>query len=213
MKTLLLSALISSAIGLSLQAKAPETEKAPNCEVGVAPGKYSDHSIYRLDSDWMTDAGKTMKLESLRGKPMVLALFFTHCEHSCPAITKDMKAMQAALSRGTSAKVNFVLVSIDPDRDNTEALTGFRTQYKLTGDRWTLLSGKAGAVKDLSERVGFKYYPGSKTQFAHSLLITVLNADGEIVHQQVGIGADRKGAIATLEKLAAQKAKPAPGKR
>ncbi len=205
MKPYLLYALLAATLSVTAPGQARFSGKEPNCEVGVVPAKYSDHSIFQIDATWVNDGGKTVKLESLRGRPMVLAFFFTNCEHSCPAITKDMKAMQTALSGKASANVNFVLVSMDPDRDNTEALTQFRAKHKLTGNRWTLLGGKAGAVKELAERAGFQYYPGSKTQFAHSLLITVLNAEGEIVHQQAGIGVDRKGAIAAVEKLAKQK--------
>jgi hypothetical protein len=38
-------------------------------------------------------------------------------------------------------------------------------------------------------------------------MVTVLDGTGEIAHQQVGIGVDRQGAIATLEKLAGGKSR------
>ena len=82
---------------------AAEKEKAapgkdPTCEAGMPPAKYSEKSIYRLDSTWNTDAGRNIRLDSLRGRPVVMVLFFTNCEHSCPFIVRDMKAMQSALS-------------------------------------------------------------------------------------------------------------------
>ena len=56
MKLLHLALTLSAAASL---VAAPEKRSpaplAPNCEVGLAPGKYSEKSIYRVTSDW-TDA-------------------------------------------------------------------------------------------------------------------------------------------------------------
>lgn len=179
------------------------TAKVPTCEVGLPPGKYSEKSIYRLNSKWTTDAGKEIRLDSLRGKPVVVALFFTNCQHSCPFIVRDMKSLRSALTPKASDKTQFVLVSIDPERDTPEALKAFRAKLRLPEDRWMLVNGTAESVKGLAEKLGFTYAPGSKTQFAHSLLVTVLDGNGEVAHQQAGLGVDRRGAIATLDKLAA----------
>lgn len=178
---------------------------APNCEIGLAPGKYSEKSIYRVTSDWMDADGKTVRLDSMRGRPVVLLMFFTNCQHSCPFLVNDLKAMQKALSAKASDRVNFVLVSIDPERDSAAALKEFGAKHQLTGERWTLLTGSHDAVRQLAEKLGFSYAPGSKTQFAHSLLVTIFDGNGEIAQQQAGIGADRKDAIKRLEKLASSK--------
>jgi protein SCO1/2 len=202
MKSLLLAlTLAATALLVAAPDKKPAIQTGPNCEVGLVPGKYSEKSIYQLTSDWTDADGKKVRLDSLRGRPVVLVLFFTNCQHSCPFIVNDLKAMQKALSGRASDRVQFVLVSIDPARDSAAALAEFRTKHKLTGERWTLLTGNPDSVRQVAEKIGFNYAPGSQTQFAHSLLVTVLDGKGEIAHQQAGIGADRKGAIATLEKL------------
>lgn len=206
MKLLHFALTISAAASL---VAAPEKRSpasiAPNCEVGLAPGKYSEKSIYRVTSDWTDADGKTVRLDSMRGRPVVLLLFFTNCQHSCPFLVNDLKAMQKALSAKASDRVNFVLVSIDPERDSAAALKEFRTKHKLTGERWTLLTGSHDAVRQLTEKVGFSFAPGSKTQFAHSLFVTIFDGNGEVAHQQVGIGVDRKDAVKKLEKLATAK--------
>jgi len=167
--------------------------------------KLPEKSIYRNSGDWSTDEGRTVRLDSLRGRPVVMALFFTNCQHSCPLIVNDMKAIQAALSRKAESKVEFVLASIDPDRDSVEALRAFRKKYKLNGERWALMRSDSKAVRQLADKLHFQYSAGSQTQFAHSLLVTVLDADGIIAHQQAGTGVYRRDAISTLEKLAASK--------
>lgn len=203
---LLLLSFATTIFAVEKKKQAPE--KDPTCDVGVKAGRFSEKSVFRLESTWTTDAGGTMKLDSLRGQPVVMALFFTNCEHSCPFIVKDMKGMQSGLSRKARAKTAFVLVSIDPERDSAEALKTFRAKYSLKGERWTLVEGSPASVRQLADAIGFVFSPGSKIQFAHSVMITVLNGAGEVAHQQVGIGVDRASALATIEKLASAKSQP-----
>ena len=49
---------------------------------GAAAAPLPDSSLYQLKSAWVTDAGARIRLESLRGKPRVMTLFFGHCESS-----------------------------------------------------------------------------------------------------------------------------------
>ena len=181
------------------------TTKSPASEVGVPPGKYPEKSIYRLSSTWVTDARKEIRLDSLRGKPVVMALIFTNCQHSCPFIVREMMSLQSALTKRASDKTQFLLVSIDPERDTPEVLRAFRAKHRIPAERWMLVTGATESVRQLAEKLSFSYAPGSKLQFAHSLLVTVLDDKGVIAHQQAGLGVDRRGAISTLEKLAKSK--------
>ena len=179
--------------------------KPPCCREGLPPAKYSEKSLYGLKSVWTSDVGREVKLEVLRGRPQVIALFFTNCEHSCPLIVADMKAIDKALPRSVRDKVDFLLVSIDPERDTPEVLRAFRAKHELPTERWTLLRGSTEATRELAGRVGFNYQPGSPTQYAHSLLISILNESGEIVFQQSGLGRGPKDAVEALVKPAQTK--------
>ncbi len=186
-------------------AKAPEP---PCCRTGLPPGKFSEKSLYKLDSTWTADVGKDVKFSALRGRPQVMALFFTSCAHSCPLIVKDMKAIEEALPASARSKVDFLLVSIDPERDTPVELRAFREKYGLSIRHWSLLRGGPKEVKKVADWMGFRYYPGSNLQYAHSLLITVLNPEGEIVFQQSGLGNIRDDALAAVLRMVAPTAKP-----
>ena len=181
--------------------------KPPCCREGLPPGKYSEKSLYQLDATWTSDVDRKVKLEVLRGRPQVIALFFTNCEHSCPLIVADMKAIDKALPGTVRGKVDFLLVSIDPERDTPEALRAFRAKHELPTERWTLLRGSPEATRELAAMVGFNYQPGSPTQYAHSLLISIANASGEIVFQQAGVGRPADDAVVALLRLAQAKRK------
>jgi len=181
--------------------------KPPCCREGLPPGKYSEQSLYRLGAKWTSDVGREVKLDVLRGRPQVIALFFTNCEHSCPLIVADLKAIDKALPRNVRGKVDFLLVSIDPERDTPEALRAFRAKHGLPTERWTLLRGSPEATRELATMIGFNYQPGSPTQYAHSLLISIVNESGEIVFQQVGVGRPADDAVAALLRLTSAKRK------
>ncbi len=192
----------------AVTAKAPaKIPEPPCCRVGLPPGKFSEKSLYSLDATWIADVGREVKLSALRGRPQVMALFFTSCEHSCPFIVKDLKAIENGLPAKVRDKVDFLLVSIDPGRDTPEALRAFRAKHGLAIEHWSLLRGQPEDVQKLADLVGFRYLPGSNLQYAHSLLISVLNPAGEIIFQQAGVGNPRDDALAAVLRLVAPKAK------
>lgn len=90
----------------------------PCCRVGLPPGKPSDKSVYKLGGKWVSDLGNEVTLDVSRGHPVVMAMVFTNCQHSCPTIVADMKAIESKLPAAVRAKTDFMLISIDPDRDS-----------------------------------------------------------------------------------------------
>ena len=200
MKTKLCVALGLALLGVAFGA-IKDAHVPPCCREGLPPLKPTDKSLYRLDMKWKSDLGHEVKLDVVRGHPVVLLMYFTSCQHSCPMMVADLKAIEAGLSPRARAKTDFVLVSIDPERDTIDALKAYREKQKLGTEHWMLLRGETPEVRRLAEAIGFQYVPGSKTQFAHSLLVTVLNARGEIVFQQAGVSVERREAVRAIEKL------------
>lgn len=203
-KTSLLFALLlaGAATGYGAEAAKPATTPTPPCcREGLPLGKYSETSLYTLNSVWTSDVARQVKLDVFRGYPQVLAMFFTNCQYSCPLIVADMKAIEKALPRAVRSKVDFLLVSIDPKRDTPEALHNYRIKHQLGTEHWSLLHGSPEAVKQLAEHIGFQYVPGSDRQYGHTLVITILDQNGEIVFQQPGVGAFPDAAVDTLVRL------------
>jgi len=173
----------------------------PATQPAVAlPGK----SIYQIDSTWTTDAGQPFKLAALRGRSQIMAMFFTSCENACPITVSDMKRIEAALPEALRERVGFALVSFDPDRDTAAALHAYRLRRGLDQARWTLLRGEPADVAELAARLGMKYKNGARGQFAHSNIITVLNPDGEIVRQQIGLNQNINEIVTMVQQIAAR---------
>ena len=180
-------------------------EKPPCCREIAATAPLTDQSLYQLESQWTSDVGREVKLGVLRGRPQIVTLFFTSCEYACPIIVGNMKAIEQALPEALRGKVDFLLVSFDVARDTPAVLQAYRTKEKLALARWTLLRGKEDDVRELAALLGINYQRDAKGQFSHSNIITVLNAEGEVAFQQVGLNKDAKETVAAIEKLLAGK--------
>jgi protein SCO1/2 len=101
-----------------------------------------------------------------------------------------MKRIEAALPKSVREHAGFTLVTIDTERDSPAALHSYRAAHKLPTDRWTLLHGTPDDTLELAALLGVKFKREATGQFAHSNLITILNEEGEIIHQLVGLNQD-----------------------
>lgn len=176
-------------------------ETVENTKVSAST-QLSGQSLYQLDSTWTNDFGATIKLASLRGRPQVVAMFFANCTYACPLLVYQMQQIEASLPEPLRKEVGFVLVSFDTERDTPAALHQYRVQHGLAGDRWTLLRGNPDDVLELANLLNVKFKKDAQGQFLHSNVLSLLNADGELVYQQVGLNPERQELVQRAETLA-----------
>ena len=178
---------------------AANTNLPPCCAKELAAtAPLSGRSLYQLESSWTNDAGATRRLADLRGRPQVVTMFFATCQLTCPVLLNDLKRLEAALPAALRTNVGFVLVSFDTERDTPEVLAGYRKIHELA-ERWTLLRGGPDDVLEFANLLGVKFKKDVRGQFAHSNVITILDAGGEIVRQIPGLNRDMAEAVRALE--------------
>lgn len=161
----------------------------------------SGASIYQLPGEWRTRAAKVTTLRALAGRPQVLAMIYTRCQVVCPRIVSDVVKIERELPAGLAGKVGFTLVSFDPDRDTPAVLAAYAKARGIDRPGWTLLTAPEARVRELSVLLGVKYKPDGRGDFAHSNIITILDAEGVIQHQQVGLGEDDARTVQVLTQL------------
>lgn len=155
----------------------------PPPAAGPVPRVVARGSVYALDARWRDQRGRERSLAALRGRPQVVAMVYTHCATACPLTVTALKRVEAATPPG----VGFVLVSLDPDRDTPGRLAEFARTHALDPARWTLLRGTDADVRALAALLGVRYRPEGAGDIAHSTLVTVLDADGEVAYQGRGL--------------------------
>jgi protein SCO1 len=93
--------------------------------------------------------GKTVSVDSLKGKILVVDYFFTRCPNPCPTLTRNMKKMQDAFLK-TDTLVHFISLTVDPGRDSVEALKRYADKYNVRHNNWWFLTGEKKAIYDLA---------------------------------------------------------------
>jgi protein SCO1/2 len=168
------------------------------CRVAAQPGASDENSrkalagdsIYQLNSAWADQDGKPLPLSRFRGKPLVLAMMYTNCKDVCPLIISDMQKIEATLPPLVRDKVGFALFSFDPEQDSPLQLKQYASAHSLDTKRWTLLTSSPDSVRMLAAVLGIRYKKDLNGDFAHSSVITVLDSQGAIRHQQTGVRKD-----------------------
>jgi protein SCO1 len=183
---LLVATLAMAALNLS--GSAEPVKPAPDCcHVPLASAApLARKSIYQLDAKFTTDAGRPFSLIELRGQPVILTMFFASCGYACPLLVEDVRALREKLPAEMRDRVALVLVSFDTVRDTPAGLARYRMQRSL-GQQWTLLHASDEGVRELAALIGVKFKREADGGFAHSNVITLLNTEGEIVHQRLGL--------------------------
>ena len=109
---------------------------------GCAPDQFRSTDItganFARDFELTDHNGKPRALADFRGKVVVLFFGFTHCPDICPSTLAQFA--QAAKQLGDDAKrVQFLFVTVDPERDTPEVLRAYVPAFDsrflgLTGD-------------------------------------------------------------------------------
>jgi len=182
---------------------APIAAHARNPDHMINPA-LSAASVYNLESNWTTQDGATVSLGSFSGKPLVAAMGYTTCKDICPAVVVDMMWIEKHLPSEAADKVRFAFFSLDPEADTPERLRLYADSHGLDLRRWTLLRADEDAVRELAASFDIGYRPDGQGGFDHTVVISLLDPQGEIVLQQRGTQTSSDELLARLETLLAR---------
>lgn len=167
---------------------------------GAKLASLPDRSLYHLEGAWTVHTGTPATLATFAGKPTLLTMFFASCGYACPILIEDVRALINSLPQDLHDDFNVVMLSFDTERDTPEALAKFARERRLPAPPWSLLHGDADVVLETSALLGVNFRKDTEGNFAHSNIITLLDANGVIVHQLEGLRADASPLKAALQK-------------
>jgi protein SCO1/2 len=94
--------------------------------------------------------GKTVTLDSLKGKILVVDFFFSRCPTICPGMAKSMKRLQDSYVNSKDSIVQFLSISIDPEHDSFPQLRKFADRYTNNHESWWFLTGNKKDIYDFA---------------------------------------------------------------
>ncbi len=120
--------------------------------------------------------GQTFDREDIMGKISVVDFIFTNCQNACPVMSAHMEELYHFYAH--TDQVQFVSISVDPERDTLEQLQHYARKHGVTDHRWIFLRAPVAEVIDLSEN-GF-YLPAENLPMGHSTKFVLVDQSGQI---------------------------------
>ena len=146
------------------------------------------HSLYQLTLPLTDQDGQTADWGARRGKPQLVAMFYTSCKFICPLIVDSGKAIERQLNAKQQQKLGILLISMDPKRDVPKALKSVADKRKLDATRWTLASPRQDDVRTVAGLLGIRYRLLADGEFNHSSALVLLDANGRILARTEKMG-------------------------
>jgi protein SCO1/2 len=130
--------------------------------------------------------GRTVRLSSYRGKPLLVSFIYTGCFQVCPTTTRALqKATSVARAALGDGRFNVISIGFNQPADSPQALKSFAAQYGINSPDWEFLSPPAAIVPDLARDFGFGYV-ATAAGFDHLLQLSVVDAEGRVYRQIYG---------------------------
>lgn len=148
----------------------------------------SQAAIGRYVDDYtLTDSnGKIVKVSDFLGKPLVVNFIYTSCSDSCLIISQAlMNAVSVAHEALGKDSFSVITIGFDSASDSPEQMRSFAARQGLEQSSWRFLSGDLLTILNLSNTLGFVFYPSSNG-FDHLSQVTVIGADGKVYRQVYG---------------------------
>ena len=93
--------------------------------------------------------GASLRLTDLRGRPVMVAFAFAHCETACPRLVHEVLAAQRSLEDRPAV----VIVTLDPWRDTPSRLASIEDQWGMDGSA-RVVSGTVAEVEAVLDAWG-----------------------------------------------------------
>lgn len=168
-------------------------------EQAPTPATVPFATVYDLPGEWRTQDDKPLKLAELRGKPRLITMGFTACKFACPRIISDMKRIESALG-ADAERIGLVFFSFDTETDKPAKMRQTLVEHQLSPQRWIFAISSDDTIRQLAVAFNFKFQ-SVEGFFAHSNLIALLDADGNIVHREEALGADIVPTVEAVRRL------------
>jgi len=145
-------------------------------------------SVYQLPARLTDQQGRRFDWSVHRGRPQVVAMFYTSCQFTCPLIVDSGKAVEHAFTPAQRRDLGILLISMDPKRDTPAALMSVVKKRGLDGTRWSLASPKPADVSSVAGVLGVRYRQLANGDFNHTSALLLLDREGRIVARSEQVG-------------------------
>jgi protein SCO1/2 len=130
--------------------------------------------------------GVQVSLADFRGKVVAVTFIYTLCTDTCPILTPMMSFVQDRLGPDFGARVAFVSITVDPERDTPAVLKEYAKGFGADLGGWAFLTGAPEAIREVTRRYGVFAVPAANGDVDHSFLTSIVDRRGILRVQYLG---------------------------
>ena len=120
--------------------------------------------------------GSVVSLEKLRGRPVLLTFFDSHCDDQCPIAGRQLGTILRDLA--PADRPVLVMVSVNPAGDTRASIRRAMKEWRLTGPwRWHWLRGTRSELSAVWADYGISVEPETN-EIGHSLALYLIDRKG-----------------------------------
>lgn len=163
-----------------------------------------DQDLTRTQNSFLNqDSVEVQFPEIIKNKITLLAMIYTHCPDICPMTTHNMHLVDQRLPEELRQKINYIVITFDPNRDTPNVLKRFAEIRDLSFNNWTLLSGDEKNTNEVMLKFGIKAIPADSTYDENGeLSYNVIHTDRiSLIDQEGRLRANYKGSTADLNMI------------
>jgi protein SCO1/2 len=148
-----------------------------------------------------TQEGARLALKDLRGKVVAVTFIYASCADTCPLLTAKLTGLQARLGTAFGAKVFFVAIAVDPERDTPEVLKRYVQAHGASLTGWALLTGTPAEIQRVARQYGIYSKKRPRGEVEHTFLTSLIDHSGTLRVQYLGVRSDPDELLRDLQAL------------
>src|SRR5260370_5923298 len=110
-------------------------------------------------------------------------------------------SLQGRLGRDFGPRVQFLSITVDPARDTPAVLKRYAQQHGAQGTGWAFLRGTPCEIRAVAKHYGVYYRKTSRGDVDHTFLTSLVDQDGILRVQYLGVRFDPNELLRDLQTL------------
>jgi protein SCO1 len=126
--------------------------------------------------------GRNVRLKDLHGRVILVSFIYTTCTTACPLLTERMAQLRDRL-RSTGewgSLVNFLSITVDPDRDSAEHLRDYAELFGDGDEAWRFLRDEPERLRPVLAAYGEWIRPLADGELDHPARLFLIDGQGNV---------------------------------
>jgi len=180
----LLLAVLFVAVSLAAVAQDHGDHQHHQHTAPVAPAWLEDDSakeLLKAEFELLDGRNEIVTEEDFRGSYLLMSFGFSNCAHVCPTTLQDWALALDLLPTETAARLQVLMISLDPERDRPEHMDQF---VKRFNPQFQGLSGSPDQVAKAAKNFRVTYHKvpvGESYQINHTAVSYLVDPQGEVI--------------------------------